>query len=254
MSFVDKFIAEILALEVGLYHAYARMEARTDTEALHDLRINLRRIRSLLRPLRDIEGIAGLNEAAADVGRLTTPVRDLEMLIEELEARGFVQLAQTRKARLDSSYKHVVKNRSRSHLFAQLDEWTSTFRSAERAGELNKIEKKIAGRLQKQIERLKAALADSQYDRHQLRVLVKRTRYLSEAFPQLSLMTVDAAAALKSVQSALGSWHDHFQWCLKAEEQEDLQPLKHNWQTAASAALSKAEAQLTMLLGLLSKT
>lgn len=47
MSFVDKFVAQILALEVALYHSRARLQARTDSEALHDLRIAVRRIRSL---------------------------------------------------------------------------------------------------------------------------------------------------------------------------------------------------------------
>jgi CHAD domain-containing protein len=254
MSFVDSFVGQIVALEVGLYHAHARMEARTDTEALHDLRINLRRIRSLLRPLREIEGVAPLNEAAAAMGRLTTPARDLEVLIEELEAQGFPEQAHVRKATLQASYSHIVKARANNQLFSQLDKWPSGFRAAERAGVLNEMKKTVTRRLHKQIERLEAALADPQFDRHQLRILVKRTRYLNEAFPQLSPLSGEAAASLKAVQSALGSWHDHFQWCLKAEHEEDLQPLEHRWHAAAAAALSKAEAQLTQLLRLLAKT
>nr|WP_242070876.1 MULTISPECIES: CHAD domain-containing protein [Pseudomonas] len=45
--------------------------ARTDSEALHDLRIAVRRIRSLLRPMRALSEVAALNFAAAGVGRLT---------------------------------------------------------------------------------------------------------------------------------------------------------------------------------------
>lgn len=69
--------------------------------------------------------------------------------------------------------------------------------------------------LDKQAERLKVALADAQFDRHQLRILVKCTRYLVDTFPQSSPLSSEATASLKTVQSALGSWHDHFQWCLK---------------------------------------
>lgn len=253
MSFVDSFVTQILALEVGVYHAYARMEATTDTEALHDLRINLRRIRSLLRPLREIEGIAPLNEAAAELGGLTTPVRDLEVLIEELEAKGFTQQANARKAVLQASYGLIVKSRAIKQLFSQLDEWPSLFRAAERVGALHSIKKKITKRLEKQVERLKDALADTRYDRHQLRILVKRTRYLNDAFPQLSPLSEKSAASLKTVQSALGSWHDHFQWCLKTEYEKDLQPLKEEWHAAAEAALLKAEVQLAQLLRLLRK-
>ncbi|WLI13876.1 MULTISPECIES: CHAD domain-containing protein [Pseudomonas] len=251
MAFVDSFVAQIVALEVGLYHAQARMGARTDSEALHDLRINLRRIRSLLRPLREIEGIAPLNEAAAAVGRLTTPARDLEVLIEELEAQGFPKQAHVRKAILQTSYSRIVKARAINQLFFQLDEWPSAFRAAERACELGRIKKTISKRLHKQIEHLKAALADPQFDRHQLRILVKRTRYLNDAFPQLSPLSGEAAASLKTVQSALGSWHDHFQWCLRAKHEKDLQPLAKAWHAAADTALLKAESQLAQLLRLL---
>lgn len=37
MAFVDKYAAEIIRLQVVLYHTRARLEARTDSEALHDL-------------------------------------------------------------------------------------------------------------------------------------------------------------------------------------------------------------------------
>lgn len=87
MSFVDEFVAEILTLQIALYHSRARLEARTDSEALHDLRISVRRIRSLLRPMRSISEVMALNNVAAEVGRLTTPARDLEVLIEELGRR-----------------------------------------------------------------------------------------------------------------------------------------------------------------------
>ncbi|MGB4488437.1 metal-chelation protein CHAD (plasmid) [Pseudomonas veronii 1YdBTEX2] len=251
MAFVDSFVAQIVAVEVALYHAHARMNAKTDSEALHDLRINLRRIRSLLRPLREIEGITPLNEAAAEVGRLTTPERDLEVLIEELEAQGFTKQANVRKANLQTRYSRIVKSRAVNQLFSQLDEWPPLFRTAERAGALRNIKKQITKRLHKQVERLKTALADPQFDRHQLRILVKRTRYLNDAFPQLSPLSGEAAASLKTVQTALGSWHDHFQWCLKARHEKDLQPLAEAWHAAAETALLKAEAQLAKLLRLL---
>lgn len=89
MSFADKFVAEIFALQVALYESLARLEARTVSEALHDLRIAVRRIRSSLRPIRSMSHVGALNIAAAEVGRLTTPARDLEIMIQELESRVF---------------------------------------------------------------------------------------------------------------------------------------------------------------------
>lgn len=253
MSFVDAVVAQVLLLETGLYHTYARLEARTDNEALHDLRINLRRLRSLLRPLRGREEVALVDAAAAEAGKLTTPVRDLEVLIDELERQALTQQATARKAILHSSYGSILESSTIQQLFSRLDEWPPAFREAECTGELRRIRKKTAKRLHKQVERLKAALADPQYDRHRLRILVKRTRYATDAYPQLSPISNEAAASLKAVQAALGAWHDHYQWCLKAEHEEDLKPLQQTWRAAATAALMNAEVGLLQLSALLAK-
>ncbi|MGV8917303.1 MAG: CHAD domain-containing protein [Pseudomonas sp.] len=253
MSFVDKFVAEVLSIEVTLYHAHARMEVRTDSEALHDLRIAVRRIRSLLRPLRFREETIALNEAAADVGKLTTPCRDLEVLIEELDVHGLKKQADDRRRILHTSYIEIYNSPIIKKLFTSLDEWPSGFRVAERNGDLVNIEKQIEKALSKQVDRLHAGLLDSQFDRHELRILAKRTRYLTAAFPKLSPLSKSATASLKDVQSALGSWHDHFQWCLKVKAEMDLRPLDKVWHDAAIAALENAEAQLGQLASLLPK-
>jgi CHAD domain-containing protein len=254
MAFVDKFVAEILALQVALYHARARLEARTDSEALHDLRIAVRRIRSLLRPMRTLNGVVALNTAATEVGRLTTPARDLEVMIQELEDRGFPGLVQPRKARLASHYSRILKSPVLKNLFSQLDEWPSAFRSVEVSGGLKHIQPQIEKALKKQIDRLHAAVDDVGFDRHELRILVKRTRYLTEAFPRLSPLSRKAASALKALQSALGAWHDHYQWCQKALIESDLRALEKVWQGCAATALEKAEIQLVGLAKRLPKS
>jgi len=254
MAFVDAIVAQVLLLETGLQHAYARMEARTDSEALHDLRINLRRLRSLLRPLRGREEVALVDAAAAEAGKLTTPVRDLEVLIDELERQVLTPQAAARKAILQSSYISILESSTIEQLFSRLDEWPSAFRAAERTGELRRIRKKIAKRLHKQLERLKAALADPQHDPHRLRLLVKRARYATDAYPEFSPISNEAAASLKAVQSALGAWHDHYQWCLKTGQEEDLKPLQEKWQAAATAALMNADVELRQLAALLAKS
>ncbi|MCK1794413.1 CHAD domain-containing protein, partial [Pseudomonas violetae] len=57
---VDRLVAHVMGLEVSLMSSQARLEARTDPEALHDLRTTVRRLRSLLRPLRGLPGVAQL--------------------------------------------------------------------------------------------------------------------------------------------------------------------------------------------------
>ncbi|MGE8066211.1 CHAD domain-containing protein [Pseudomonas sp. NPDC089569] len=253
MAFVDTFVAEIISLQVALYHARSRLEARTDPEALHDLRITVRRIRSLLRPFRAMHEVTALNEAAADVGRQTTPARDLEVLIEELQQRGFPELAQRRRARLNASYHAVVNGQPLKRLMAALDAWPAGFRAARSNGRLQHLEQKIRKTLNKQVDRLHAAIADTQFDRHQLRILVKRTRYLTEAFPQLAPLSGNEAKLLKSLQSALGSWHDHYLWSEQARVEKDLLPLMPVWSACAAAQLEKAEVQLAQVASLLPK-
>lgn len=254
MSFVDKFIAEILALQVALYHSRARLEMRTDGEALHDLRIAVRRIRSLLRPMRAMSEVAALNNAAAAVGQLTTPTRDLEVMIQELESRGYIAQAQLRKGRLAASYSEVLKSSALGNLFIQLDLWPPAFRAVEASGALKDAQPQIEKALKKQIDRLHAAVDDTGFDRHELRILVKRTRYLTEAFPKLSPLSRKAASALKALQSALGGWHDHYQWCQKVQAESDLRLLEKVWQSCAATALDNAESQLVELAKLLPKS
>ena len=134
MSIVDAVVAHVFQIEISLYHACARLEGRTDTEALHDLRINVRRLRSLLKPLRGRDGVEALDEAAAAVGQLTTPVRDLEVLADELRKRGLSGPASTREAMLASHYVEILQSTALRELFARLDAWPEVGRAAEREG------------------------------------------------------------------------------------------------------------------------
>ncbi|MDF5879472.1 CHAD domain-containing protein [Pseudomonas aeruginosa] len=52
MAFAASVIRTVSGLEVEVMHAYARIVEGTDPEALHDLRVAARRLRSLLKPLR----------------------------------------------------------------------------------------------------------------------------------------------------------------------------------------------------------
>lgn len=250
---VNRFVAEILKLQVSLFHARARLESDTDPDALHALRISVRRIRSLLTPVRNVEGMTPLRAAAAEVGRLSTPVRDLEVMIHELTERGFDAQARRRRSKLRPGYESVLSSDEMNELFTQLDEWLSALRSSPLANTPGGLEKRIRRALTKQVDRLHFALNDPDFDRHELRILVKRTRYLTEAFPTISPLTKKASSSLKSVQSALGSWHDHHQWCLKAGVEADLKPLAPKWEQASIKALDAAEAQLYELSRLLPK-
>lgn len=253
MSFVDDFVAQIISLEVSLFRSHARIKAKSDSEALHDLRIAVRKIRSLLRPLRNMPEVAALNQSAAEVGRATTLTRDLEVIIGELQKRGYSHQAESRSAARIKQYRKIAVSPLLEKLFTQLDQWPELFRTAERAGELVDVKRQIEKALKKRITQLIAGLRDKDFDRHELRIIVKNARYLSDAFPTLSPLKAKSRDQLKSVQTSLGSWHDHHQWCLRAEAEPDLLEIAPYWKVASEQALADAELKLASLLDHLEK-
>jgi len=166
MSFVDDFVAQIISLEVSLYHSRARLQANSYSEALHDLRIAVRKIRSLLRQLRNMPEVIELNQAAAEVGRATTPRRDLEVIVDELRKMGCPRQAMSRSATLTGQYRKIIGSPMLDKLFGELDRWPELFRTAQRAGELADVKRPIQKALKKKITQLIAGLRDKHFDRH----------------------------------------------------------------------------------------
>lgn len=95
-AMLDHVVFQVLTLQVRLLACRERLAADTDSEALHDLRIALRRLRSLMRPLRGLPGVEQLEDAAQALGTLTTPLRDREVLAAQLIQRGHLQAGQRR--------------------------------------------------------------------------------------------------------------------------------------------------------------
>lgn len=241
MAFVDTLIARVLRGQVALWEVQARLLADTDSEALHDLRIHLRRLRSLLRPLRRHPGLAPVEAAAAEVGQLTSPLRDLEVLLGQLQQLGLVQAAAARQAQLQDGYVTLRSGERLRRLLTLLDDLPHAVRNAAQQEQLAGSKSRIRDCLHKQRRQLRKALADPTFDRHRLRLLTKRVRYANEMHAQLSPLSRAAMDALKQLQAALGNWHDLDLWCQQASREADLQCLQAHWQQAASAALVDVE-------------
>lgn len=245
--FLDSYVTEIRSLETALQKAHRRLAAEADDEALHDLRIAVRRIRSLIAPLRSLPENQALREAATEVGRLTTPTRDLEVLIAELHQRGEHALARARLPQLEEEHRQIVEAPQLTRLFNELQQWPTAFQASELGGESRKLKRIIRKALDRQVGKLQKAMDDADFDRHRLRILVKRTRYLTDAFPSLSPLSSKAAKSLKKAQAALGAWHDHYQWLLRSQQETDLQVLEPIWEEAAEQELAEAETLLRKL-------
>lgn len=244
---IDRLVPHVLGLEVRLLSCQARLSARTDPEALHDLRTTVRRLRSLLRPLRGLPGVEQLETAASGVGELTTPLRDREVLAAYLLDHGQPEAAHRRMAQMAEAYPAVATSTELAQLLMILDAFPRFLRAAQRQGVLKGLGKRIEKRLAKQWKKLDEALHDPAHDRHRLRLLIKRVRYGIEAYPELDRLPKPALARLKSAQGALGDWHDCWQWLLKAEEEPDLQPCVAVWKTTMAQAEQRADRVLEKL-------
>ncbi|NUT77343.1 CHAD domain-containing protein [Pseudomonas sp. C1C7] len=244
---IDRLVAHVLRTEVRLLACQARLSARTDPEALHDLRTTVRRLRSLLRPLRGLPGVEQLEAAASHVGDLTTPLRDREVLAAYLLEHGHTEAAQWRMAQMAKAYPAVAESIELGQLLLILEAFPRFLRAAQRQGLLKGLGKLITKRLGKQWKKLDEALHDPAHDRHRLRLLIKRVRYGIEAYPELDRLPKAAKPRLKSAQGALGDWHDCVQWLALAEQEADLQPCVATWKTAMAQAEQNADRVLDKL-------
>ncbi|WP_213877549.1 CHAD domain-containing protein [Pseudomonas sp. dw_358] len=247
---VDSLINHLLGLHIRLMACQARLQVQTDPEALHDLRISVRRLRSLLRPLRDVPGVDRLEAAAKGVGSLTTPLRDREVLAAHLYASGHSQAADHRVRQMRGVYPQVAESQELALLLAVLDAFPSLIRSAQRQKALKGLGHTVHRRLGKQWHALRAALKDPAHDRHRLRLLIKRVRYSADAYPEFDRLPDKAVAQLKKAQSVLGDWHDHWQWLARAQQEQDLLPCVPGWQLALHRAEQQADKVLDNLLAL----
>ncbi|MBF6041687.1 CHAD domain-containing protein [Pseudomonas sp. P154a] len=244
---VDRLVAHVLGLEVRLLACQARLTARTDPEALHDLRTTVRRLRSLLRPLRGLPGVEQVEAAASRVGELTTPLRDREVLAAYLLEHGQPEAAHRRMVLMAEAYPAVAASPELAQLLMIFDAFPRFLRASQRQGLLKGLRKRIEKRLGKQWKKLDVALHDPAHDRHRLRLLIKRVRYGIEAYPELDRLPKAALARLKSAQGALGDWHDSWQWLARAQEEADLQPCVAVWKTTMANAEARADRVLDKL-------
>lgn len=247
-TLANQLLAQVLRVQVRLFACRERLRAETDDEALHDLRIALRQLRSLLRPLQSLSVCRDLQQSAAELGRLTGPLRDLQVLQGHLREQGLVAAAQVRQPLVQQGHAELLASAQLAQLLVALDDWPQLWRQAAVGRELRGLSRRISRRLDKDRQCLLLALVDPEHDRHRLRLLVKRLRYAGEAYPQLAGLSTVAQAALKQAQAALGGWHDHWQWLLCAETQCDLQPCVPRWQQAMQLAEQHADNALQALL------
>ncbi|MDE5221416.1 CHAD domain-containing protein [Pseudomonas aeruginosa] len=204
MAFAASVIRTVSGLEVEVMHAYARIVEGTDPEALHDLRVAARRLRSLLKPLRLGALAEDLDRAAKALGQATNPIRDMEVMAAELERHGLLIPASLRRQAVLRWYRQAGSSPQIKDLLDALDAWPDGVRRAMTEGRLDDLEAEASKRIRHQLRKLLAALDDPGHDLHDIRLLVKRARYSQEAYPDLCPLPGKVLDTLKTLQTMLG--------------------------------------------------
>jgi CHAD domain-containing protein len=200
-----------------------------DIEALHQLRVATRRSRALLRAARGLvspEWAEPLRAELAWIGGLLGPVRDLDVLLEHLDAeavslhgddaRAFRRVRARLVAERDQGRTVLLEAMDSPRYLALLDRLEAAKEAP--AGELPTPLAEIAGR---EFDKLRRAVKNlpkhpSDDELHNVRIHTKRARYSAElAAPDLGKAGAKLVERAKEVQDVIG---DHQDACV-AEEQ-----------------------------------
>ena len=213
--------AKLRALDARLREVAPRvLSSSGGASAVHDLRVALRRTRTVLEVSRSIFGRFRSDEVRAslrDVQQATGTLRDEEVLLELVESlpvsnpgvQAWLKTRRGRERRLRRVLARSIEvgdlDRGRRLLDALL-----AFRvEPSRERRLAKFARRAAASARRRVERRRIARVDNPRALHRLRIAYKRLRYVVETFadvlPSDALVLAQAAARL---QNRLGRIHD----------------------------------------------
>lgn len=210
---------------------HARLGTAEDAEALHDFRVGLRRLRSLMRAYRrELGGSVGRKDLGRvrDLARATGESRDLEVQIAWLAAER-ERMESWHRPGVDALLAHLRERKSaadvrlhreaakrfpkeRKRLAKRLAVYEASV-SLEQPGEgapLSVVLAALVGEAAAELrQRLDAARSiEDQEEAHEARIAAKRLRYLLEPFDHTSPAVRAAVKELKKLQETLGEMHD----------------------------------------------
>jgi CHAD domain-containing protein len=224
----DVLAPTLFTLVTAARQTAARVTARTDPEAIHDFRVALRRLRTLLRPARKVFGRRHLQEIGAALGRFakaTGALRDEEVLREtltglELPPRARAELLAwlVQRARQERVRRRGVERLLRAPdtpggapslgaALAHLERRLGKDRRQELTAEA--LADAAISRAFAAVKELAGAEAHDVAAMHELRIRFKRLRYTAELFAPI--LGDGSAAVVKSaarMQKRLGELHD----------------------------------------------
>lgn len=214
-------VAKLRQLDARLEEVAPRVLAHeSDDEAVHDLRVALRRTRTVLELGRDVLGSFHANEvrrALRDLQRATGALRDEEVLRALLESLGvhrpdvaaWLEGRRLRERRLRRALVRLLRSGALDEGHRLLTALLAFRIQPSRDKRLSKYARRAAERARREVDRRRGARSDDPEALHRLRIAYKRLRYSVETFADA--LPEDLAALAQSaarMQARLGDLHD----------------------------------------------
>lgn len=197
-----------------------RVRKRTDDEAIHDMRVALRRLRVVLKIARRIFGryyVDSIRDVFTRVHRASGALRDEEVLRETLTGlavtSGELDAWITKRAKREQALRVLVEKRLRAGDLRRpmrvLDALLALPVAPGRRRPLAVFARRAVVRARADVNELRGAETNDSAALHELRIAFKRLRYTTEIFRAAlprSLATLAEPAA--QFQKRLGEIHD----------------------------------------------
>ncbi|HEX5361842.1 MAG TPA: CHAD domain-containing protein [Fluviicoccus sp.] len=222
--------ARLQALSGKLMDAQSRLSLH-DPEALHDFRVALRELRSLIEPVRQhLYGADELDRLAKACAKPTNGLRDREVLSFEVKRKGLDALHLALESGITDAKQALAAHRPADALIHRLLSLTVYWEKYLHHRDWDQLEQQIHQYRRKLRRRLKHDLADGKADLHVLRIRIKRYRYFLECYrPLLPELPAGLIKGLKDAQELTGNWHDRQVWVEAATALPELRPLVAGW-------------------------
>lgn len=223
-SLVDTIVPKLDAWLDDLADAIPRVIHETDTEAVHDLRVALRRIRSLLRVVRSVFGrfhVKIIRDELKRVADATGSLRDEEVLVETIDALDLSDVDREaltpwlarREEQERTLRRSVIRMLESDCLEPPMKHLRALLRLPVRPGrdkEAHRFARDVVFVAQGHVEALRTADVNNVVAMHDLRIAFKRLRYAVEALgPALPPELRAWRQVATKFQKVLGNLHDH---------------------------------------------
>jgi CHAD domain-containing protein len=234
------FFARTLgALDLALADTLPRVLENTDEEALHDFRVEVRKLRTLLKAARSLYGRFHADAVRAgftEMHRATGALRDEEVFLELLgtldldgeEMQAFVTRRHTRERMLRKNVLTLVRSPKMKRSRALLNAIILLPLDPAREKDLHKFARKTVDRALAKVEALRHTPTTDDVGLHDLRIAFKELRYACELMtsalpPDISALAEPAA----KMQKRLGEIHDVDAALVSIARSRSLTPLLH---------------------------